>query len=138
MTSAGAVVTNTGSTTTSSVHDAVAAAVNEAIKVRQNDSLNILLISQKISWKWFHGKIPLFQDMEYHSEAAEVAAAEVVENNVRVEAQPVATHSNMSPETLTAISGGSSPQSGNHGTSGNRDESSNMQDIFTGGNTKHN
>merc|ERR1719150_2519762 len=109
MTSAGAVVTNTGSTTTSSVHDAVAAAVNEAIK-----------------------------DMEYHSEAAEVAAAEVVENNVRVEAQPVATHSNMSPETLTAISGGSSPQSGNHGTSGNRDESSNMQDIFTGGNTKHN
>merc|ERR1719225_1637693 len=101
MTSAGAVVTNTGSTTTSSVHDAVAAAVNEAIK-----------------------------DMEYHSEA--------VENNVRVEAQPVATHSNMSPETLTAISGGSSPQSGNHGTSGNRDESSNMQDIFTGGNTKHN
>ena len=35
MTSAGAVVTNTGSTTTSSVHDAVAAAVNEAIKVRQ-------------------------------------------------------------------------------------------------------
>merc|ERR1712226_670864 len=104
-TSAGAVVTNSGSTTTSSVHDAVAAAVNEAIK-----------------------------DMEYHSEAAEVAAAEVaavVENNVRVEAQPVATHSNMSPETLTAISGGSSPQSGNHGTSGNRDESSNMQDIFT-------
>ena len=35
MTSAGAVVTNSGSTTTSSVHDAVAAAVNEAIKVRQ-------------------------------------------------------------------------------------------------------
>ena len=73
--------------------------------------------------------------MEYHSEAAEVAAAEVaavVENNVRVEAQPVATHSNMSPETLTAISGGSSPQSGN------RDESSTMQDIFTGGNSKHN
>ena len=49
MTSAGAVVTNTGSTTTSSVHDAVAAAVNEAIKVRQNDSLNILLISRNIS-----------------------------------------------------------------------------------------
>ena len=38
MTSAGAVVTNSGSTTTSSVHDAVAAAVNEAIKVRQNNS----------------------------------------------------------------------------------------------------
>ena len=51
MTSAGAVVTNTGSTTTSSVHDAVAAAVNEAIKVRQNDSLNILSISRKISRK---------------------------------------------------------------------------------------
>ena len=34
MTSAGAVVTSSGATTTSSVHDAVAAAVNEAIKVR--------------------------------------------------------------------------------------------------------
>ena len=78
------------------------------------------------------------QDIEYTSDAAEVAAAEVaaaVENNVRVEAQPVATHANMSPETLTAISGGSSPQP----QQGTQSESSNtMQELFTGTNSKHN
>ena len=76
--------------------------------------------------------------MEYHSEAAQVAAAEVaaaVENNVRVEAQPVATHSNMSPETLTAISGGSSPQP----QQGSQAESSStMQNLFSGRQSKHN
>ena len=85
MTSAG-VVTGRGSNpvhsgpTTSNV-DVVAAAVNEAIK-----------------------------DIEYEAAAASEAATAVNENNVRVEAQPVNTHSNMSPETLTAISGSSSPQ----------------------------
>merc|ERR1719445_69719 len=75
--------TTVGSTagTTSNV-DVVAAAVNEAIK-----------------------------DIEYEAAAAAAASAASDEaDNVRVEAQPVNTHANMSPETLTAISGGSSPQ----------------------------
>merc|ERR1711988_2022881 len=85
MTSAG-IVTGRGSNpvhsgpTTSNV-DVVAAAVNEAIK-----------------------------DIEYEAAAASAESATADQNNVRVEAQPVDTHSNMSPETLTAISGGSSPQ----------------------------
>eukprot|EP00093_Oithona_nana_P004817 04817.XXX_9449_11737_1 [CDS] Oithona nana genome sequencing. len=75
--------TTVGSTagTTSNV-DVVAAAVNEAIK-----------------------------DIEYEAAAAAAASAASDEaDNVRVEAQPVSTHANMSPETLTAISGSSSPQ----------------------------
>ena len=71
----GAVVTtasNMSNVTNTNNVDAVAAAVNEAIK-----------------------------DMEYEAS---------MDNNVKVEAQPVDTHANMSPETLTAISGSSSPQ----------------------------
>ena len=88
MTSAG-VVTSAASSRGQPTHsgsgttsnvDVVAAAVNEAIK-----------------------------DIEYEAAVASEAAS-ANENNVRVEAQPVNTHSNMSPETLTAISGSSSPQ----------------------------
>ena len=131
MTSAGAVVTTSGSTTTSNVHDAVAAAVNEAIKV---GFVYFIMQSAVCLPKTFLH----LQDIEYTSDAAEVAAAEVaaaVENNVRVEAQPVATHANMSPETLTAISGGSSPQP-QQGTQS--ESSSTMQELFTGTNSKHN
>ena len=128
MTSAGAVVTTSGSTTTSNVHDAVAAAVNEAIKVGFVYFFMLFVYKNCLH----------LQDIEYTSDAAEVAAAEVaaaVENNVRVEAQPVATHANMSPETLTAISGGSSPQP-QQGTQS--ESSSTMQELFTGTNSKHN
>ena len=131
MTSAGAVVTTSGSTTTSNVHDAVAAAVNEAIKV--GFVYFIMQSAVCLPKNCLH-----LQDIEYTSDAAEVAAAEVaaaVENNVRVEAQPVATHANMSPETLTAISGGSSPQP-QQGTQS--ESSSTMQELFTGTNSKHN
>ena len=131
MTSAGAVVTTSGSTTTSNVHDAVAAAVNEAIKV----GFVYFFMQSAVC---LPNNCLHLQDIEYTSDAAEVAAAEVaaaVENNVRVEAQPVATHANMSPETLTAISGGSSPQP----QQGTQSESSNtMQELFTGTNSKHN
>ena len=131
MTSAGAVVTTSGSTTTSNVHDAVAAAVNEAIKV--GFVYFFMQSAVCLPKNCLH-----LQDIEYTSDAAEVAAAEVaaaVENNVRVEAQPVATHANMSPETLTAISGGSSPQP-QQGTQS--ESSSTMQELFTGTNSKHN
>ena len=131
MTSAGAVVTTSGSTTTSNVHDAVAAAVNEAIKVG-------FFYFARQSAVCLPKNCLQLQDIEYTSDAAEVAAAEVaaaVENNVRVEAQPVATHANMSPETLTAISGGSSPQP-QQGTQS--ESSSTMQELFTGTNSKHN
>ena len=78
------VMTSTVSSTagTTSNVDVVAAAVNEAIK-----------------------------DIEYEAAAAAAASAASEDaDNVRVEAQPVSTHANMSPETLTAISGSSSPQ----------------------------
>ena len=59
------------------------------------------------------------------------------QNNVRVEAQPVDTHSNMSPETLTAISGSSSPEppSGGTGSNPDHDQKNMMQDLFQ--NSKH-
>lgn len=99
------VMTSSGSTTTSNV-DVVAAAVNEAIK-----------------------------DIEYEaSEAAAAAAAAAAADNVRVEAQPVDTHANMSPETLTAISGSSSPQppdgSGNP-SAAEAAKNEMMQDLFS-------
>ena len=102
--------TTVGSTagTTSNV-DVVAAAVNEAIK-----------------------------DIEYEAAAAAAASAASDEaDNVRVEAQPVDTHSNMSPETLTAISGSSSPQPPTGGTGSNpdHDQKNMMQDLFQ--NSKH-
>lgn len=107
------VMTSAGgpSTTTSNV-DVVAAAVNEAIK-----------------------------DIEYEAASAAAAATSATSTedaaNVRVEAQPVDTHANMSPETLTAISGSSSPQpppTDNEGSASTEDSSKTtemqMQDLF--------
>ena len=55
-------------------------------------------------------------------------------NNVRVEAQPVDTHSNMSPETLTAISGSSSPQPPtSSATASDHDQKNMMQNLFQDG-----
>merc|ERR1712008_473269 len=93
-------------TTTSNV-DVVAAAVNEAIK-----------------------------DIEYEAAAASAESAATVNdrNNVRVEAQPVDTHSNMSPETLTAISGSSSPQPPtSSATATDHDQKNMMQNLFQDG-----
>ena len=62
------------------------------------------------------------------------AAAVNDQNNVRVEAQPVDTHSNMSPETLTAISGSSSPQPPtSSATASDHDQKNMMQDLFQDG-----
>ena len=56
------------------------------------------------------------------------------QNNVRVEAQPVDTHSNMSPETLTAISGSSSPQPPtSSATASDHDQKNMMQNLFQDG-----
>ena len=62
------------------------------------------------------------------------AAAVNDQNNVRVEAQPVDTHSNMSPETLTAISGSSSPQPPtSSATASDHDQKNMMQNLFQDG-----